>query len=119
MRRSDAVASQLKPRPQDAVPPHDGAGDEHDRGRQSEYCPNRFRHLIAESRTVTRDADAVHSSAGWSGKKVVVQVEQFGDEPDAGRDRCAQIAAGSRIEQALLQFVTASQPDIYGLIAVS
>jgi hypothetical protein len=60
----------------------------------------------------------IHEPAGRSGEQIVVEVEQGGDEPDAGWDGFADIGARPRIEQPGLQVIAAPQADFYGLVGI-
>src|SRR5213594_363147 len=64
-------------------------------------------------------ANAVHLPAGFASEQIVVQIEKIRDDPGAGSNRCAKIAAGPRIEQPIPGYFAALQPDIYRLIRIS
>ena len=59
-----------QPRTQHAVPPHDRARYKHGSRGKSEYCPDRLRHLVAESGAAARNPDAVNATEMQEGEPI-------------------------------------------------
>jgi NADH-quinone oxidoreductase subunit M len=64
------LPSPIQPRPQDAMPPHDGARHEHHGGGESEDGPGRLRRLVAKSPAMTRDTYSVDAAEVQVGEPV-------------------------------------------------
>ena len=77
-------------------------------------------HQIARPVTASAEqsecANAVHGPARRSREQIVVQIHQFRDQPESGRDRTAKIVAAARIEEPFLDLIALAQPDVYRLI---